>query len=490
MAEMLPEAFVQRMQKMLGEEYQEFEAAFWQPRVQGLRLNGLKGERKHLEESCRQQFHLTPVPWVPEGFYYDAGERPGKHPYHEAGLYYIQEPSAMAVSQLLDPKPGELVLDLCAAPGGKSTQIAGRMQGQGLLVSNEIHPARAKILSQNVERMGAANVVVTNHDSAQLTRWFPEFFDKIVVDAPCSGEGMFRKDEAARAEWSLENVALCHHRQQEILDNAAKMLKPGGRLVYSTCTFAPEENEGSIQAFLDAHPEFSIEVREGCEFFDAGHPEWVPGGTGDRELQNTFRIWPHHTGGEGHYLASLRKEGESRITDGGSGRPERAGRSKDRTGQGLDREIRKALELFCKETICWMEGSGENSSKFPWEQETGRYLTFGEQLYYVPEQMPDMKGMKVLRPGLHLGTAKKNRFEPSHGLALFLRTERIKQAVNLDGDGMDVIRYLKGETLSAEVGKESRKGWTLITVDGFSLGWAKQAGSMLKNHYPKGLRWM
>ncbi len=503
MAERLPEAFVQRIGQMLGEAYTEFEAGFQKPRVQGLRLNGLKGEQEHLKEICSRRFHLKPVPWAEEGFYYDAGERPGKHPYHEAGLYYIQEPSAMAAAQLLDPKPGDLVLDLCAAPGGKSTQIAGRLKGRGMLVSNEIHPGRAKILSQNVERMGAANVVVTNHDSAQLAGWFPEFFDKILVDAPCSGEGMFRKDEAARAEWSLDHVELCRRRQQEILGNAAKMLKPGGRLVYSTCTFAPEENEGSIQEFLDTHPEYSIEVRDGYGYFDSGHPEWVPGG-GRKELADTFRIWPHHTAGEGHYLASLRKAGGESAEERRSGEPadERRNRRSGKAGlgtgragkgseKGADREIREALEQFCGEAILTAAGLKKDSQELPWEQMPGRYLTFGEQLYYVPEAMPDISGMKVLRPGLHLGTVKKNRFEPSHGLALFLRADQVKLSYDLDGAGMDVVRYLKGETLTAGLGSRiSKKGWTLITVDGFSLGWAKQSGGILKNHYPKGLRWM
>lgn len=270
---MLPEAFQEKMKALLGGEYGDFIKSYEKERVQGLRFNQLKVNIDEIPDEMQSEFQLKKIPWVKEGYYYHSQSRPGKHAWHEAGVYYIQEPSAMAVVELLDPKPGDVVLDLCGAPGGKTTHIASRMKGEGLLVSNEIHPARVKILSQNVERMGIANAVVTNADSRKLTDYFPEFFDKIVVDAPCSGEGMFRKDEGARAEWSPASVRLCAERQAEILDNAAAMLKGGGRLVYSTCTFSPEENEGSIQAFLERHPEFFVEQVPVYEGFGHGRPE-------------------------------------------------------------------------------------------------------------------------------------------------------------------------------------------------------------------------
>ena len=240
----LPAAFTERMKQMLGREYDAFIASYDKERSQGLRVNGLKTDPAEFAKTA--PFSLNPVAWAAEGFAYGAEDRPGRHPYHDAGVYYIQEPSAMIAASLLNPQPGEMILDLCAAPGGKSTQAAARLGGEGLLVSNEIHPARAKILSQNIERMGIRNAVVTNEDSGRLTKYFPAFFDGIIVDAPCSGEGMFRKDETAVTEWSPENVRRCAGRQQEILENAAMMLKPGGRLVYSTCTFAPEEDEQAI----------------------------------------------------------------------------------------------------------------------------------------------------------------------------------------------------------------------------------------------------
>ncbi|MCI8599907.1 MAG: RsmB/NOP family class I SAM-dependent RNA methyltransferase, partial [Lachnospiraceae bacterium] len=252
----LPQEFQKKMQKLLGEEYGQFLESYQREPLQALRVNTLKMPVEEFQSIS--PFSLRPVPWASEGFYYEKVDRPGKHPYHEAGLYYIQEPSAMAVGALALPKPGERVLDLCAAPGGKTTHLASAMKGQGLLISNEIHSARAKILSTNVERMGIPNAIVTNETPESLAGRFPGFFDRIVVDAPCSGEGMFQKEEQAILQWSPENVSMCAGRQQAILEEAAKMLRPGGSLVYSTCTFAPEENEGTVSTFLKKHSEFSI----------------------------------------------------------------------------------------------------------------------------------------------------------------------------------------------------------------------------------------
>ena len=466
----LPEAFEEKMRGLLGEEYEAFADSYGMDRVQGLRFNTLKGELQQMEAHCRQRFSLRPVPWCHEGFYYDGTTRPGRHPYHEAGVYYIQEPSAMAVVSLLDPQPGDRVLDLCAAPGGKTTHIAERLCGDGLLISNEIHPARAKILSQNVERMGIQNAVVTNEDSGRLLPYFPEFFDRIVVDAPCSGEGMFRKDEQARQEWSGQNVQLCAARQQEILDNAAGMLKPGGRLVYSTCTFSPEEDEDGIAWFLERHPEFSI-VKAGTDWLrsglSSGHPEWSTRSC--PELSDTYRIWPHKAEGEGHYLALL----EKRAGEEGK-------RLKHRKGSASGFWNDKAGKRVVQEFI-----AGTAADPAVAERLLEHLILFGEQVYRLPDGMPDFAGLRVLRPGLHLGTLKKNRLEPSHALALALRPEQVKRSVDLSGDGDEILAYLSGNTISDDsVGN----GWTLVCVDGYSTGWAKAVSGVLKNHYPKGLR--
>lgn len=478
----LPSAFEARMKRMLGTEYQDFYESYQKERSQGLRINGLKAER---EEFLRRfPFELRPIPWAKEGFYYRQEDRPGRHPYHEAGVYYIQEPSAMAVVTFLDPQPGERILDLCAAPGGKTTQIASRMRGDGFLLSNEIHPARAKILSQNVERMGIRNAVVSNEDSARLAGYFPEFFDRIAVDAPCSGEGMFRKDETAASEWSTENVKRCAGRQQEILWNASAMLKPGGRLVYSTCTFAPEENEETIFRFLSSHPEFTVEQTPDYEGLSRGIPSWGALESPDW-LARTVRIWPHRTEGEGHYIAVLRKgglPGESRLP---------------KPVYWKDRNLLKDYFAFCGETL-----------RRP-EEWTGRgeWILYGEQLYRIPAEMPDFSGLRIVRPGLHLGSFKKNRFEPSHALALALRGEEAVLVRNLPAASPLTERYLRGEALRDEdvpeagaglsgagestgraEGTGAGKGWVLMEVDGYSMGWAKLAGGVLKNHYPKGLR--
>lgn len=465
----LPEAFNEKMKRLLGPEYDDFLESCEKERVQGLRWNPLKIDEDTLL-SC-VPFHLSKIGWAKEGWYYDAADRPGKHPYHDAGLYYIQEPSAMAVVELLDPRPGDTVLDLCAAPGGKTTHIAGRLMGEGFLVSNEIHPARAKILSQNVERMGITNCVVTNEDAAGLARRFPEFFDKIVVDAPCSGEGMFRKDETAVHEWSPDHVAMCAARQQEILEYAAGMVKPGGRMVYSTCTFSPEEDEQAVEAFLAVHPDFSIEKVHGREGLSKGRPEWSR--TGNEELAGTFRIWPHKAEGEGHYIAVLlRADGLINTVK----RP---------YPQYLkDKAVKLEFEKFCRETLAAPEQLTDREE----------YILFGDQLYLLPPQMVDIKGLKVVRPGLHMGTVKKKRFEPSHALALSLKKEEVLRSYELNPEENDAIRYLKGETINLLSDSETRamegKGWVLMTVSGCSIGFSKLAGGILKNHYPKGLRWL
>ena len=428
---MLPEAFLERMRNQLGDEYEEFLKSLERPRAVALRFNPLKGEQPAMA------FVKEPVPWEPKGYYYDPEARPGLHVYHEAGVYYLQEASAMAPVQLLDPKPGEKICDLCAAPGGKTTQIAGRMLGEGFLLCNEINPKRAKILSRNIERMAVSNALVTNEHPANLAKRFPGFFDRVLVDAPCSGEGMFRKEEAAVTDWSQETVEMCANRQAEILHSAAAMVKPGGRLVYSTCTFAPEEDEQAVENFLKAHPEFMAET------VDA--PWFVPGENG------SHRMWPHKLLGEGHFAAVLRKTaGEE-------------GEVPETKGEKLPKE--------------WVSFAKELGIRLP----EGKAVSFGQNLFWVPEEMPEINRLKVMRPGLELGTVKKDRFEPAHALALWLKGCRNVQTFPADSEEMKA--YLHGEVVPSE-----KKGWCLVCADGYSIGWGKSDGRVLKNHYPKGLR--
>ena len=440
---MLPLEFERKLRALLGAEFDDYLASLERPRAVALRRNPLR-PRPPLP------FALEPVPWCPDGFYYDPAERPGLHPWHEAGLYYLQEASAMAPAVLLAPQPGDRVLDLCAAPGGKSTQLAAALQGQGLLVANEIHPQRARVLSQNIERMGVANALVLNEHPARLAERFPRAFDRVLVDAPCSGEGMFRKEAAAVADWSAATVAMCAHRQREILESAAAMVRAGGRLVYSTCTFSPEENEGVISGFLRDHPEFSL-CAVSAPWFAPGRPEWVehpaPG------LEKTVRLWPHRLRGEGHFGAVLQYNGTETAdweTEPGVRTPE------------LLRDFLRELDAALP---------------------AGTAAQFAGRLWLLPPELPRLRGLKVLRPGLCLGEEKKGRFEPDHALALWLDTAA--STADFPADGPEIAAYLRGEALRGE-----NRGWTLLTAGGVSLGWVKGSGGQLKNHYPKGLRRM
>ncbi len=475
---MLPEQFLARMKCILGEEYQDFLDSSEKPPWQSLRINRLKGGGEP-ERKLKAFMDMEPVPWNGDGYYYKEEARPGKHPFHEAGVYYIQEASAMLPAVYLDAKPGEIVLDLCAAPGGKSTQIAAAMGGRGLLVCNEIHPGRAKILSENIERMGICNAVVTSHEPAVLAERFPGYFDKILVDAPCSGEGMFRKNGEAAFQWSPENVTMCAKRQKSILESAASMLKDGGRIVYSTCTFSTEENEENIGWFLERHPEFSVE-EPGERPGPGNNPGIMPGLTafgnaGVKGIENTVRLWPHKVKGEGHFLASLKKQGEGGLSCSGGER-------------GLPE----------KDCALWLEFQ----KRYLRTDLHGIYISFGSQLYLLPEEAPSLKGLKVLRPGLHLGTMKKDRFEPAHALALAIRAE--DAVLRYDLSAAEAAKYLAGYALpvsapehtqqsgqampAKNASMQKEKGWYLITVEGYSLGWGKHSGGIIKNHYPKGLR--
>ncbi len=428
---MLPEEFLQRMQLQLGEEYPAFLASLERPRAVALRFNPLKGEKPTLP------FVEDAVLWEENGYYYSAESRPGLHPYHEAGVYYLQEASAMSAVALLQPQPGERICDLCAAPGGKTTQIAGKMAGEGFLLCNEINPKRAKILSRNIERLGVANALVTNEHPGTLAERFPGYFHRVLVDAPCSGEGMFRKEEAAVTDWSVETVQMCANRQREILRSAAKLVRPGGRLVYSTCTFAPEENEQTIEAFLQEHPEFAPEAVEAPWFTKSG--------------AGMFRLWPHKLLGEGHFVAVLRKA----ETDA----PEIS------VPQG--QKLPQLWQDFARDMgVCLPEG---------------KMVQFGQSLYWTPQEMPDIGKLKVLRPGLELGELKKDRFQPAHALAMWLK--EAKNTQDYSAESQEIKAYLHGETVPSE-----KTGWCLVTADGYSIGWGKGDGKVLKNHYPKGIR--
>ncbi|MCR5277887.1 MAG: RsmF rRNA methyltransferase first C-terminal domain-containing protein [Lachnospiraceae bacterium] len=426
------------MKALLGDEYDAFDSAYESERYFGLRVNPLKWK----EDAGRLPFTLEPVDWAKEGYYYREDEHPGRHPLHEAGAYYIQEPSAMSAVSVLDPKPGDRVLDLCAAPGGKSTQIAGRLMGSGLLVSNEIISKRALILSENVERMGVRNCVVLNESPDSLSGRFNGFFDKILVDAPCSGEGMFRKEESALTEWSPENVIKCAERQAGILDEAASMLRADGYMAYSTCTFNRSENEDNVDAFLERHPEFE-------------------------RARADMRLFPHTHKGEGHFVALLHKKGED-PTSRSTKAETPASKQTDRIKAGLK-------EMFAELGI----RTETADSLF----DNSRIEVFGENIYLTPSEFPNLKGFKVMRPGLHVATDKKNRLEPAHSLAMAMTKEDVTEDVDLSKE--EAEKYLKGETLQADA---KLSGWKIAFFENCSTGLVKVSNGTAKNHYPKGLR--
>lgn len=466
----LPTEFVMRMQEMLGPEFPAFMESYEKESSYGLRYNPLKADQKQFERTAGA-FLLSKVPWAEEGYACKRELHPGKHVLHEAGAYYIQDPSAMSAVEALDPKPGERILDLCAAPGGKTTQIAGRLHGRGLLVSNEIVPSRARILSQNVERFGIRNCVVCNEEPSKLAEYFPCYFHRILVDAPCSGEGMFRKDENARVEWSGEQVTLCAERQLSILESADRMLMPGGMLLYATCAFAPMEDEGVIVRFLRSHPEYMLAELPLYEGMEHGRPDWVSpyGGVSDFDadtenaalhLERCLRLFPHRLAGEGHFVAGLYK-----------GQEESFSLSYQHIGQTRQKDMLALWEQFAQESLI--------------HAPEGVVVAFGGQLYLVPSAMRDFGHLKVERAGLHLGEYKKNRFEPAHALARALCDKDAAQSRTLSFD--EAERYIRGETIAAEPGLH---GWVLMCYEGYALGWGKASGGQIKNHYPKGLRIM
>lgn len=459
----LPRPFLERMQRLLGGEYADFLASYERPAPCGLRVNTLKIAP---ERFCAlAPFGLEPVPWSPEGYTItpaqSAGEAPGRHPYHAAGLYYLQEPCAMAAAEVLDPQPGERVLDLAAAPGGKATHLAARMQNRGLLIANEIHPRRVWDLAENLERCGARNAAITNEVPERLAARLEGFFDRVLVDAPCSGEGLFRKNPPARSQWKPEQVEGCAARQTAILEAAARLTRPGGRLVYATCTFSPQENEAVIARFLKIHPEFELLEPPRRPGFGEGRPDWVPGGAPDL-LRRAIRIWPHRSEGEGHFLALLRREEANSP-----------GAVKARNPYPPSRQALRLFRDFCRATL--QAGLDELL-----------LAQLGSYLYRLPEPFPAMESLRLIHPGWWLGVLKKDRLEPAHALALGLESEAALRRVDLAmSDPAPVYAYLRGENLAW---KEEGVGWALVTVDGFPLGWGKVAAGRVKNDYPRGLR--
>lgn len=455
----LPASFEEKMRTLLGEEMGAYLACYEEPRYYGMRVNTSKISAEEFRKIC--PFEITPIPWIENGFYYD-GEHvsPAKHPYYFAGLYYLQEPSAMTPANRLPVEPGDKVLDVCAAPGGKATELGARLRGEGLLVANDISSSRAKGLLKNIEVFGIGNILVLSEEPGKLEQYFTEYFDKILIDAPCSGEGMFRKDKKMVKAWEEHGPEYFCKIQRSIILQAARMLKPGGMMLYSTCTFDSRENESIIGQLRKEYPKFQILEIASYEGFREGIPEAME--DPDEEIRKTVRIFPHRMKGEGHYLALLRKgeaviPGELPVKKKGAGK------------------IPEAVDEFFRDVSWCLDGA--------------RLDIHGERVYYMPQGLPDVRGIRFLRTGLLLGELKKNRFEPSQALAMYLKKEEYAHCIDLPAEDERIRRYLKGETLDVEeLVSVKEKGWRLVCVDGYPLGWGKLSKGMLKNKYLPGWR--
>ena len=460
----LPEKFENKMKELLQDEYDDYLQCYDEPRYYGLRVNTNKISVEDFLKIA--PWPLTPVPWIPNGFYYDGDKiQPSKHPYYFAGLYYLQEPSAMTPASRIPVEPGERVLDVCAAPGGKATELGAKLKGEGVLIANDISNSRARGLLKNLELFGIGNMMVISEEPGKLVEYFPEYFDKILIDAPCSGEGMFRKDKKMVKAWEEHGPEFFSKLQRSIITQAAAMLKPGGMILYSTCTFDPLENEKTVEYLLETCPEFKICDMEGYEGFCEGIPKYVEDHS--EEYRKTVRIFPHKMQGEGHYLALVKK---------GDDHTERKNEKTAKPKSGA-KKLPEELEQFLKELA--------------WDIDKSRLDIREERVYYMPENLPMLKGVRFLRSGLLLGEVKKNRFEPSQALAMCLKKEEYPRILDLPVSDDRVIKYLKGETLDVEdITSRKEKGWYLVCVDGYPLGFGKLANQTLKNKYLPGWRWM
>jgi NOL1/NOP2/sun family putative RNA methylase len=468
-----PEAFLQKMSGLLENEYNDFHASLQLPATPGLRVNTLKISSNEFLD--RSPFLLTPVPWCSSGYIVESQDEgnglisPGKHPHYYAGLYYLQEPSAMAAAETLAPRYGERVLDIAAAPGGKATHLAALMNNTGVLVTNEIHPKRVWDLAENLERCGVTNAIVTNETPQRLADHFGEFFDRVMLDAPCSGEGMFRKSEVARKEWKPELVRSCAYRQTTILEQAARLVRPGGHIVYTTCTFSAEENEGVIAGFLSLHPEFDLEAIQYAPGYYHARPEWIGLPLEDR-VSRAVRIWPHLTQGEGHFIALLVKYDSSKKYLGSSRMKNGSFSYRTTTSKSLH-EARSILDDYCQSNL---------TIAF----EDSKLVIEGSYIYLIGDDQTDLTGLNVIHPGWWLGSINNKRFTPSHSFAMGINSVQARQILPLTPTDHQLSAYFAGESFP----NSGENGWVLVTVDGFPVGWGKRVQNVIKNFYPHGLR--
>ncbi len=440
------------MKELLGEEYEAYLNSFSELPAHGMRIN--TGKLSPEEYLSLTGWKLEKVPWINNGFYYEDAYAPARHPHYYAGLYYLQEPSAMTPASRLDVQPGHRVADLCAAPGGKATELGSRLKGEGMLLANDISMSRAKALLKNLELAGIPNLLVSAEDPVHLAAAYPEYFDRVLIDAPCSGEGMFRREHSMIEYWKEAGPDQYVPVQRSVLESGIAMLKKGGRLLYSTCTFSIKEDEENIRWILEQHPEMHLIPMEPYEGFAEGR----------LGLSDAVRIFPHKMKGEGHFLALLEKDGEN----------QEGSRSKGEKLLPLEKlpdEIRTFLS-FVRRSF-----------------KEGGFSIERDQVYYFAPGVERKKGIRYLRSGLLLGSWKKNRFEPSQAFAMVLKKQEYAYVCDWSAEDPRTVKYLKGETVEPDQTEKGKTAWRLICVDGYPLGWGKLAGSMLKNKYNPGWRW-
>lgn len=462
----LPEAFAHEMKDLLAEEYEAYLDSYQHERVYGLRINTRKITCEEFERIV--PFKVKRIPWTTDGYFYDESSKPSRHPYYYAGLYYLQEPSAMIPGQQLFIEPGDKVLDLCAAPGGKATRLAAQLDGEGVLIANDISTSRARGLLKNLELFGISNSFVLSEDHKRLLEQFPNYFDKILIDAPCSGEGMFRKDPSMIKSWLEKGPAFYHEIQKDILFCAYQMLKPGGTLLYSTCTFSPLENEGVIDFLLRQTSDMEVIKGVFYDGFSHGIPEKIGA---DDSIQECFRIWPHKLSGEGHFVALLHKKKPLDVQN--------VSIEKGRVAN------KKSTEKKLRNTEEFAQFMKQIKREIPWE----RFDLREEKIYLLPKEEVSVKGLRILRTGLLVGEIKKERFVPSQAFAMALMCEDYTFSLQLNIEDERVLRYLKGESIPVEELQGKEKGWYLICVDQYPLGWGKYTGGLLKNKYCPGWRY-
>lgn len=455
-----PQEYLDSMRELLGdEELSRFLSALDREYFQGLRVNNKKISNDAFEglvsangfwKKCR----LKKIPWIQNGYYISDNKPASSHPYYRAGLFYIQEPSAMTPARSIPVEPDDMVLDMCAAPGGKATQLASKLSDEGFLLANDISAGRGKALLKNLEMAGIDNFCVTAENPDHLTEVYPEFFDKILLDAPCSGEGMFRKDQKSIAVWKERGPEYYSVIQEGLLEDAAIMIKPGGYMLYSTCTFSVIENEMQILKLLEKHPELTTEKISPYEGFSGGY----------LGLEDAVRIFPHKMNGEGHFCCLIKKNGS--IDEGKAEANKR------------DKQIIKKLPEALSDFI----------SHVKYDFSKGCFIRDKERIYYLNKNVSRIQSLRYLRTGLYIGDIKSERFEPSQAFAMVLGNGGFEYCIDYNPADIQLDKYLKGE--SFKIIKETKKGfpWRLVTVDGYPLGWAKLSGGMLKNKYESSWR--